>query len=42
MRVNPTTDQIRVAFDAVRDSLAFSESAQLFECGHLPVGMLLA
>ena len=42
MRVHPTNDQIRVAFEAVRDSPAFFESAKLFEHGHLPVEMLQA
>lgn len=42
MRVHPTNDQICVAFEAVRDSPAFSESAKLFEHGHLPVEMLQA
>lgn len=42
MRVTPTPEQIRIAFDAVRDSPAFSESRQLFERGQLPVEMLQA
>ena len=42
MRVTVTPDQIRAAFDAVKDDPSFDESRGLWERGHQPVEMLQA
>jgi AhpD family alkylhydroperoxidase len=42
MRVHPTEEQIRTAFESVKGSSGFDESRQLFEQGHLPVEMVQA
>ena len=42
MRVTVTPEQVRAAFDAVKDDPSFDESRGLVERGHLPVEMLRA
>jgi alkylhydroperoxidase family enzyme len=42
MRVTVTDDQIRAAFEAVKDDPSFDESRGLWERGHAPVEMLQA
>jgi AhpD family alkylhydroperoxidase len=42
MRVTVTPDQIRTAFEAVKDDPSFDESRGLWERGHPPVEMLQA
>jgi AhpD family alkylhydroperoxidase len=42
MRVTVTPDQIRAAFESVRDDPSFDESRGLWERGHPPVEMLQA
>ena len=42
MRVTVTPDQIRAAFEAVKDDPSFDESRGLWERGHPPVEMLQA
>ena len=42
MRVTVTPDQIRAAFDAVKDDPSFDESRALWERGHAPVEMVQA
>ncbi len=42
MRVHPTSPQIAAAFDSVKDSPAFAESAALVAAGGAPVEMLRA
>jgi hypothetical protein len=42
MRVAVTPDQIRAAFEAVKDDPSFDESRGLWERGHQPVEMLQA
>ena len=42
MRVTVTPDQIRAAFEAVKDDPSFDESRGLWERGHAPVEMLQA
>ncbi len=42
MRVTVTDDQIRSAFEAVKDDPSFDESRGLWERGHAPVEMLQA
>jgi AhpD family alkylhydroperoxidase len=42
MRVTATVDQIKRAFDQVKDDPGFAESRQLFEAGRMPVEMVQA
>jgi AhpD family alkylhydroperoxidase len=42
MRVTVTPEQIRSAFEAVKDDSSFDESRGLWERGHLPVEMIQA
>jgi alkylhydroperoxidase family enzyme len=42
VRVTVTPDQIRSAFEAVKDDPSFDESRGLWERGHAPVEMLQA
>jgi hypothetical protein len=42
VRVTVTPDQIRAAFEAVKDDPSFDESRRLWERGHAPVEMLQA
>jgi AhpD family alkylhydroperoxidase len=42
MRVSVTPDQIRAAFEAVKDDASFDESRGLWERGHPPVEMIQA
>ena len=42
MRVNVTPEEIRTAFEAVKDDSSFDESRALWERGHSPVEMIQA
>jgi AhpD family alkylhydroperoxidase len=42
MRVTVTPEQIRIAFEAVKDDSSFDESRGLWERGHAPVEMIQA
>ena len=42
MRVTVTPEQIRSAFEAVKDDPSFDESRGLWERGHAPVEMIQA